>query len=154
MSGTTSTGHIESVTRIIAAPAAGIFDLLADPAEHAAFEGSGTVQAARADAPGRLSLGARFGMDMKVGVPYRMTNTVVEFEADRRIGWKHVGGHVWRYLLAPSADGASTTVTEQFDWSTARSRLFIRLARYPARNRKAMEATLERLERLVVGRPA
>ena len=148
------TGHVESVTRTIAAPANAIFELLADPAQHASFDGSGTVRAARAGAPDRLALGARFGMDMKVGVPYRMTNTVVEFDEGRRIGWKHVGGHVWRYLLTPSAGGASTTVTEQFDWSTARSRLFIRLAGYPARNRKAMEATLERLDGLVTARTA
>ena len=141
--------QLSSATRAIAAPAAVIFDLLADPARHAAFDGSGTVQAARADAPARLALGARFGMDMKVGVPYRMTNTVVEFEEGRRIAWKHVGGHVWRYLLEPSADGSSTTVTEQFDWSTARSKLFIRLAGYPERNRKAMEKTLDRLGTLV-----
>ena len=148
------TDHVESASRTIAAPAARIFDLLADPARHASFDGSGTVQASRADAPARLTLGARFGMDMKMGVPYRMTNTVVEFEDGRLIGWKHVGGHIWRYLLTPSADGATTNVTEQFDWSTARSRLFIRLAGYPARNRKAMEATLVRLEALATKGPA
>lgn len=141
--------QLTSATRVIAAPAAAVFDLLADPAKHAAFDGSGTVKAVRSDAPPRLSLGARFGMDMKAGVPYRMTNTVVEFDEGRRIGWKHAGGHVWRYLLEPAADGASTTVTEQFDWSTARSRLFIRLAGFPERNRKAMEKTLDRLATLV-----
>ena len=141
--------RVTSATRAIAAPAAEIFALLADPTAHARFDGSGSVQRARADAPARLALGTRFGMDMKVGLPYRMTNTVVEFEEGRRIAWKHVGGHVWRYLLEPSADGSATTVTEQFDWSTARSKLFIRLAGYPERNRKAMEKTLDRLGTLV-----
>jgi uncharacterized protein YndB with AHSA1/START domain len=136
-------------TRVIAAPAATIFDLLADPTAHARFDGSGTVQAARSGAPARLTLGAGFGMDMKMGVPYKITNTVVEFEEGRRIAWKHFGGHVWRYVLEPQGDGSSTTVTEQFDWTTSRSRLFIKLSGYPEKNRKSMEKTLERLDALV-----
>lgn len=135
--------------RVIAAPASTIFDLLADPAAHNRFDGSGTVQAARSGAPARLSLGAGFGMDMKMGVPYKITNTVVEFEEGRRIAWKHFGGHVWRYVLEPQGDGSSTKVTEQFDWTTVRSRLFIKLSGYPEKNRKAMEKTLERLDALV-----
>jgi hypothetical protein len=84
-----------------------------------------------------------------MGVPYRITNRVVEFEEGRRIAWKHFGGHVWRYVLEPQGDGSSTKVTEQFDWTTARSRLFIKLSGYPERNRKSMEKTLERLDALV-----
>ena len=95
-----------SRNRVIRASAATVFDVLADPSKHPAIDGSGSVKATRPGAVARLAMGSKFGMDMKVGVPYRMTNTVVEFEADRRIGWKHVGGHVWRYLLAPSANGA------------------------------------------------
>jgi uncharacterized protein YndB with AHSA1/START domain len=144
--------EIVSESRVIAAPAAAIFALLADPAQHARFDGSGTVQKSRPEAPNRLTLGSRFGMDMRIGVPYRMTNTVVEFEDDRCIGWRHFGGHVWRYLLDPTttADGSpATNVTEQFDWSTARSKLYIRLSGFPARNRKSIVATLERLDALV-----
>ena len=36
------------------------------------------------------SLGSTFGMSMKLGVPYSMTNTVIEFEPDRRIAWQTV----------------------------------------------------------------
>ena len=143
--------YVVSESRVIAAPASAIFVLLADPSKHAAFDGSGTVQHARPGAPERLTLGSRFGMDMRIGVPYRIANTVVEFSPDRRIGWKHFGGHVWRYLLEPTttADGSpATRVTEQFDWSTSRSRLYIRLSGFPARNRKAIIATLERLDSL------
>lgn len=140
-------------TRVIAAPAATLFDLLADPAAHARFDGSGTVQAARGGGPTRLTLGATFGMDMKMGVPYKITNTVVEFEEGRRIAWRHFGGHVWRYVLEPQGDGSSTKVTEQFDWTTAKSRFFIKLVGYPEKNRKAMVATLERLDALVAAAP-
>ena len=144
------TEYVVAVTRPIAAPAATIFALLADPARHASFDGSGTVRRAVAAAPARLTLGARFGMDMRLGMPYRITNTVVEFEEGRRIAWHHVGGHVWRYLLDPSADGTATVVTEEFDWTNARSRLMIRLVGYPERNRRSMDRTLARLDELVV----
>ena len=143
------TEYAVAVTRPIAAPAATIFALLADPTKHSSFDGSGTVRRAAAAAPTRLTLGARFGMDMRLGMPYRITNTVVEFEEGRRIAWRHVGGHVWRYVLDASADGTATVVTEEFDWTNARSRFFIRLVGYPERNRKAIERTLARLDGLV-----
>jgi uncharacterized protein YndB with AHSA1/START domain len=138
---------VVSVSRVIAAAPAAIFDLLADPAQHARFDGSGSVRQARPDAPGRLTLGAQFGMDMKIGVPYRMTNTVVEFENDRRIAWRHFGGHVWRYELEPVSGG--TRVTESFDMTTAKSPFMLKLLRAPQRNRTSIERTLERLEQLV-----
>ena len=132
-----------SVTRVIPAPAQVIFDILADPARHPDIDGSGTVVRARGQVP-RLSLGARFGMDMKLGLPYRMVNTVVDFEEGRRIAWRHFGGHTWRYDLEPTEGG--TTVTETFDWSTSRAPWFIELAGYPKRHPRSMEQTLQRLE--------
>ena len=135
-----------SVSRVVPAPPARVFDLLADPSRHPDIDGSGSVRKARGN-PQRLSLGARFGMDMRIGLPYRITNEVVDFEEDRRIAWRHFGGQTWRYELEP-ADGG-TRVTETFDWSTAKAPLFVELAGFPQRNRKGMEATLERLSRLV-----
>jgi hypothetical protein len=137
--------YVVSATRVIEADAAAIFDLLADPSRHVEIDGSGTVIGARADAPKRLALGAEFGMSMKVGVPYKIENTVVEFEENRRIAWRHFGGHVWRYVLEPGPHPNSTTVTESFDWTGAKSRLFLVLAGYPKRNKRSMEQTLDRL---------
>ena len=54
-------------------------------------------------------LGDRFGMDMKLGVPYRMSSTVVEYEADRLLAWAHFGGHRWRYEL----DRQATSLKEK-----------------------------------------
>ncbi|MGA8846232.1 MAG: hypothetical protein WB471_06420, partial [Nocardioides sp.] len=34
----------------------------------------------------------------------------------RRIAWRHMSPHVWRYELTPTADGG-TTVTETWDLS-------------------------------------
>jgi hypothetical protein len=134
-----------SVERYLSAPATSIFDILARPSMHSAFDGSGTVRSA-AKGPDRLELGSRFRMSMHLALPYRITNTVVEFEEGTRIAWRHFGGHIWRYELRPHDGG--TCVVETFDWSGARSPLAIERAGFPERNRLAMAATLERLDRL------
>lgn len=145
--------RIVSVSRVIAAEASVIFDLLADPAQHGVFDGSGTVVAARNGNPERLSLGARFGMDMKMGIPYRMTSEVVEFEEDRLIAWRHFGHHIWRYSLEPveGGDGPSTTVTESFEWGTARFPPFYEWMKYPAKHKVNMAKTLELLDQHLAG---
>lgn len=136
-------GKIVSVSRKVDTDPATIFELLADPSKHGEIDGSGSVQNAQSGSPVRLSLGARFGMDMKIGVKYKITNEVVEFEEGRRIAWRHFGGHVWRYILEP-VDGG-TLVTEQFDWNTSKSQLMMRVMNYPAKNRASIEKTLDRL---------
>ncbi len=139
--------RVVSVERRIEASADVIFDLLADPAAHAGFDGSGTVVAARGDNPERLELGARFGMDMRLGVPYKISNEVVEFEEGRRIAWRHFGHHVWRYELEP-VDGG-TLVTESFDWERSRFPPMYEWVGYPARHEINMAQTLDRLADLV-----
>ncbi|MGH3626034.1 MAG: SRPBCC family protein [Sciscionella sp.] len=138
----------ESEAKTIAAPAGRIFDLLADPAQHALIDGSGTVRGSRGQANRRLSLGAKFGMDMKMGVPYRISNTVVEFDENRLIAWRHFGGHRWRWELTP-VDEHTTEVRETFDYSTAPAGALYPLIGFPERNRKGIHASLERLEKVV-----
>lgn len=130
-------------SRLVKATPQQIFDLLADPRKHSLIDGSGSVQSARVNAPERLSLGAKFGMDMKIGLPYRITNEVVEFDEPKQIGWRHMGGHIWRYVLEP-ADGG-TMVTEQFDWTHSKSPIVLKLMGAFDKNKKSIEATLERL---------
>jgi len=143
-----------SVSRTIAASPQTIFDLLADPTKHAVIDGSGTVKGAKGKNPERLSLGAKFSMDMRIGLPYVISNTVMEFEEPRLIAWRHFGGHRWRYELAPTADGTATEVTETFDWSTARFPPAIEWMGYPKKHPAAMAATLERLDAAVTAGPA
>jgi uncharacterized protein YndB with AHSA1/START domain len=133
-----------SETRIIDAPASEIFALLADPSQHPRIDGTGSVRAVQPGGPQRLTLGATFGMDMQIGAPYKIVNTVVEFEPDRLIAWRHFNGHRWRWRLQPLADG-HTRVTETFDWSTARIPLLITLSPFPHRNRRGIHKSLERL---------
>ena len=135
--------RIVSRIRIVSAAPRAIFDLLADPSKHQLIDGSGTVKGSRTDAPSRLALGATFGMDMKWGVPYPIENTVVEFEEDHLIAWRHLGGHRWRYELEPVEGGSK--VTETFDWSTSKSPAALELLRIPQRNTASIEKTLDRL---------
>ncbi len=136
-----------SVERVIHASPQAIFDVLADPAMHPRLDGSGTVQNPESADPARLALGSRFGMHMRIFVPYRITSQVVEFEEGRLIAWRHFGGHVWRWELEP-ADGG-TRVRETFDWRPSRAPWFLELVGYPGRNRRGIEATLPRLAALV-----
>ena len=141
--------RVVSISREIDAPAERIFELLIDPARHGEIDGSGMVQNMRSGA-GKLTLGAKFGMDMKIGpIPYRISNTVVEFEENRRIAWAHFGKHRWRYILEPLDGGARTNVTEEFDWSTSTFPKGIELMGYPTKHVGNIERTLERLAQVV-----
>jgi hypothetical protein len=87
-------------------------------------------------------------MDMKMfGLPYTISNRVVEFEEDRLIAWRHFGGHRWRYQLEPAADG-TTRVTETFDYSRygRPAAWVLRTLDFPERNRRGIEGTLARLK--------
>ena len=90
--------------RLIAAPPEAIWALVADPRRHHEIDGSGTVRDAK-NMPERLELGSKFGMSMKLGLPYSMVSEVIEFEPDRRIAWQTfppgpgrylLGGRIWR----------------------------------------------------------
>lgn len=135
------------VSRTIPVPAQAIFDVLADPGQHPVIDGGGTVLAARAGGPERLSLGAKFAMDMHLAANYKILNTVVEFEEPRLIAWRHFNGHIWRYRLTEVEGG--TRVEEEWDARKAKSRLGLVLLGFPHRNRRAMTGTLDRLANLV-----
>jgi len=135
------TRAVSASTVVGAAPQA-VFDLLADPCRHAEFDGSGTVRDA-VTGPERLTPGARFGMKMHAGLPYQVSNIVVEFDEGRRISWRHFGRHVWRYDLEPAPGG--TKITETFDYAPALAPWVLELVRAPQRNLVSIRATLERL---------
>ena len=127
------------------APPEVVFAILSDPRQHARIDGSGSVREL-VKGPERLSKGATFGMDMKLfGLPYKIRNTVVEYDENRQIAWRHFGGHRWRYVLEPTATG--TRVTESFDYSRYRlfPRLWVELAGFRKRNREGIAGTLVKL---------
>jgi len=148
-------GDVETVERVIDAPASEIFALLADPSRHREIDGSGLLRGPK-ESSQVLTLGSTFGMSMKMGVPYSMVNEVVEFEPDRRIAWQTrpslaplgllIGGRIWRYELEP-VDGGRTRVRESWDISGERVKAIVRPLR--RQTRTAMEATLARIDEVL-----
>lgn len=138
-----------SSSRLIKASAQEIFDILADPSNHVLIDGSGTVSASKGD-PERLEPGARFGMGMRLKViPYRIQNTIVEFEEPNLIAWRHMGHHRWRYELEEVEGG--TMVTETFDWSTSKAPVVLEKAGYPTIHLQNIRRTLDKLAELAEG---
>jgi hypothetical protein len=143
---------VVSVERLIDASAASIFAIVADASRHPEIDGSGSVKALKADAPRQLALGSTFGMSMKLGVPYSMSNRVIEFDQDRRIAWqttlsgplgRFIGGRIWRYELE-GADGG-TLVRETWDITQDKQRFMLRAGPVGKQTADAMAKTLQRL---------
>jgi uncharacterized protein YndB with AHSA1/START domain len=119
-----------SVSRRIDAPAAQLFALLTDSANHPLIDGSGMV---RAPAPAIkvTGTGDAFVMDMyheRFG-HYQMRNTIIEYADGQRLTWEPTreipptekpdpddgaGLYRWGWQFAPDGAGA-TVVTETFD---------------------------------------
>jgi hypothetical protein len=131
---------------VINAPASKIFDVLANPASHQLFDGSGTIQKSLSG-PDRLFLGAQFSMGMKIKVPYRIKNTVVAFEENKKITWCHLMKWTWCYELADLGDG-TTQVTESFDASNIPfyAKRWLKITGAMAHNPKWMAKSLVRLK--------
>ena len=153
-------GYVLSVERMIAAPPEPIFDVLADASKHNLIDGSGMLQGKTPEAPQRLTLGATFGMSMKMmHFPYSTRNEVVEFDDNKKIAWqtgpvgligKVLAGRIWRYELEPVESG--TLVRESWDITPDHQRFLLKLGDiYSGKTRRDMERTLERLNRLVTG---
>jgi hypothetical protein len=135
--------RLVEVSRRIEAPAARIFEILANPQRHMDFDGSDMVRGPLIDRP-ISGVGDTFTMKMnRLGDDYLMINYVVEFEPDRRIFWEpapgdpsraegddpsKVGipaGYRWGYILTPDGDDA-TVVTEVFDYGALPEDLLLR----------------------------
>ena len=141
--------------REVAAPPSVVFDILADPRMHPEIDGSGMVRG-RIRGPERLAMGSRFGMRMRIlgTVPYVIRNEVVEFEEDRRIAWRHLFRHRWRYELEPLGDGSRTLVRESFDYAPSVYPLVLEWLDVPEAHERNIERTLERLARVAAERAA
>jgi uncharacterized protein YndB with AHSA1/START domain len=126
-----SGGDTVSASTIINAPAEAIYAVLADPAKHAAIDGTGWVCEALDGQP-LTAAGQVFRMAMYHANAYhqdgnyRMANRVQVCDPPRIISWEpgqdtgdgspRFGGWVWRYDLAP-AGPSGTKVTLSYDWS-------------------------------------
>jgi hypothetical protein len=118
-----------SDTAVINASAEVIFAILADPAKHAAIDGTGWVRESVDNQPltavGQIFHVAMYHPNHPDG-NYEMANQVEVFESPKAICWKpgydagdgslSFGGWTWRYDLTP-AGPSKTEVTLTYDWS-------------------------------------
>ena len=153
-----------AVSRRICAPAHDIFQVLADPARHPELDGSGSLRGAVS--PAMIS-GVGDVFVMKMYFPhlgdYEMNNHVVQYQADRLIGWEPEAGRGhpnaaadhsrqaswgqrWTYQLTPDGPDA-TVVTEIYDCSRAPEQERARMDNGKVWT-DSMAATLERLDAL------
>ncbi|MFC4128527.1 SRPBCC family protein [Nocardia rhizosphaerae] len=115
-----SPSRVVRATRDIAADAATLFALIADPAEQPRWDGNDNLAQAK---PGQRvhAVGAVFTTTLTNGAD--RDNHVVEFEEGRRIAWtpsepgRTPPGHLWRWELEP-VDDRTTRVTHTYDWTT------------------------------------
>ncbi|MFI2413181.1 polyketide cyclase [Streptomyces sp. NPDC018947] len=154
-----------SATLVVAAPAATVFAVLADPAAHRAIDGTGWVREAVDPAP-LTEAGQIFRMAMyHPGHPdgdYRTVNKVQVFDPPRALAWLtgrelddgrfEFGGWLWRYDLVPLGP-AGTEVTLTYDWSAVPRFVRERGIRFPPFGPDHLTDSLHHLARLATGHP-
>jgi uncharacterized protein YndB with AHSA1/START domain len=137
--------RIVSVTRIIAASAERIFELIADPSRQPSWDGNNNLASS---APGQRvhQAGDVFKTTLTGGAVRE--NHVVEFIEDSQIAWcpaepgKQPPGHLWRWQLNP-VNAELTSVTHTYDWTALTDAT--RLARARATTPDMLRASLDRL---------
>ena len=141
--------QIVSASREIAAPPEAVFELIATPAQHAAWDGNDNVaEVVRGDRV--LAVGEVFVMRVTNGKV--RDNHVVAFEEGRLIAWrpasegKDPAGHEWRWEVEPVGNGASR-VTHTYDWTELTDESRVERAR--ATGEAQLQASLDRLAKVV-----
>jgi hypothetical protein len=117
------------------------------PKNHPLMDGSGMVKNTFSG-PERLYLGAKFGMRMRLGIPYVIKNQVIEYQDNKSIAWQHLLHNVWRYELQ-EIDPNTTLVIESWDGRNARSKWWVSDAGKWVPT--AMAKTLVKLKELIQG---
>ncbi|WP_024356926.1 SRPBCC family protein [Leucobacter chironomi] len=143
----TEQSRIVTAERVIAADAAAIFELIADPAQQPRWDGNDNL----VEAPGGQRVrGVGEVFVMRIHNGEGRENHVIEFEEGRRIAWKPAPageeprGHVWRWELEPAAAG--TLVRHVYDWSQLTDES--RFARARATTAESLRASIDRLAAL------
>jgi len=140
----TGNPRIKSASIIINAPVTRVFDVVAIPHLHAVIDGSKSVKSV-IYGPERLSLGDKFGMNMQIGIKYKITNTVVEYEENKVIAWRHLGRWIWRYEFREISPN-QTVVTESFDGTKTPLNFWLKARKAYPFVQKAVAKTLVKLK--------
>jgi hypothetical protein len=132
----------------VAAPAAELYALAADPRRHHELDGSGTV-GDNISVPADMAVGSKFSTKMKMyGLPYRITSRVTALKPNELFEWRHPLGHRWRWEFE-SLSPTLTRVTETFDYSGAgaikKGLKYYELMGFVKANAAGIESTLAKL---------
>jgi uncharacterized protein YndB with AHSA1/START domain len=137
--------RVVRATGVIGAPAADVFEEIADPSRQPAWDGNDNLD--HAEAGQRVTaVGDVFVMINAKGSERH--NHVVEFEEGRRIAWrpaepgKKPPGHLWRWELRP-IDGGRTEIVHTYDWTDLEDPN--RLPRARATTAERLQASIDRL---------
>ncbi len=131
-----------SASALVDAPAAEVFAFVCRPANHPEISGDDSVKGDRHGPEQLAAVGDKFGMRMKMyGLPYRITNTVKEFEAGSKVAWCHPGKHLWRWEVEAIPSGG-TRVTETFDMTSSPLKAGLKLLGYPKGHQKNVEQSV------------
>ena len=140
-------------SREIAAPAATIFELIADPAQQPRWDGNDNLAGAEAGQRVR-AVGDVFVMTNRNGGV--RDNHVVAFAEGREIAWRPAphgeqpAGHQWGWVLEPLEDGR-TLVTHVYDFSDLPASQEARLAKARQMTPEKLMASIDRLAELAEG---
>jgi hypothetical protein len=151
------------VQRTIDADPSAIFRLLCDPQGHVAIDSYGMLMDAEGEPVAAVGDSFVVHMDREAlnDYPlgrYDVTVNIIRFDPDREIAWTILGqirpqiGHVYGYVLEPSASG--TLVTSYYDWSSI-DPSWKQAGIFPVISEGALRATLGILARAIArGYPA
>jgi uncharacterized protein YndB with AHSA1/START domain len=140
--------RVASASREVAAPAAAIFELIADPAQQPRWDGNDNLDTAPGGQRVR-AVGDVFTMVLTLGTVRQ--NHVVEFDEGRLIAWRPSEpgatppGHLWRWELEP-VDDTHTRVIHTYDWSVLTDEKRMERARATTADR--LQASLDKLAAL------
>lgn len=139
--------RVVTAERLVHAPAADIFELIADPARQPEWDGNDNLAEAE---PGQRVHGAGEVFTVTLTKGTARPNRVVAFQEGRLIAWRPAPpgepepGHEWRWELVPTAEG--TLVRHVYDWSDLTDER--RFERARSTTRANLAASIDRLAAL------
>ena len=145
-----------SAETILRAAASDVYALIADPARHTELDGGGSVRGLISGDTPELREGDNFTEKMFLGIPYRMSPTVVRAEKNQALSWRMPADHYWIWEIADNHDG---TVTVRETWDASEAKIFGFIPAAPvfraigafARNRRNIALSLAKLHRTFEG---
>ena len=147
-----------TVERTIHAPSADIFEVLSNPQNHVALDGSGFVRSE--EKTDRIQqVGDVFTMNMEgphMGGEYQTDNHVTGYDENKLLAWKTAPAGTeppgWQWVWELDAAGSdSTQVRLTYDWDAVTDEDLLKKVGFPLVSEDQLEDTLVKLDELATG---